>query len=77
MSFCGFAVVAHTDGVGKGTEGAVGFGLVQDAEVGVALPVGVEEIGFDEELNPPSPGGVGFAVRLAGDPLGSVCRYTQ
>jgi len=65
--------MAHPDGVGKeGTEGAVGFGLVQGAEVGVALADGSEEVRFDEELDPPLPGGVGFAVRLAGDPLGSV-----
>ena len=69
--------MAHLNGVGKGTEGAVGFGLVQGVKVGVALAVGVEEIGLDEELNPPLPGGVGFAVRLAGDPLGSVCSCTQ
>ena len=49
--------MAHPDGVGKeGTEGAVGFGLVQGAEVGVALAVGVEEVRLDEELDPPSPG---------------------
>jgi len=77
MSFCAFAVMAHPNGVDEGTEGAVGFGSVQGAEVGVALAVGVEEVRLDEELNPPSPGGVGFAVRLAGDPLGSVCSCTQ
>jgi len=55
----------------------VGFGLVQGAEVGVALAAGVEEVCFDKELDPPSPGGVGFAVRFAGDPLGSVCSCTQ
>ena len=69
--------MAHPDGMGEGAEGAVGFGSVQGAEVGVALAAGVEEVRFDKELDPPSPGGVGFAVRLAGDPLGSVCRYTQ
>ena len=62
--------MAHPDGVGEGTEGAVG--LVQGAEVGVALAVGVEEVRFDEEIDPPLPGGVGFAVRLAGDLLDSV-----
>jgi hypothetical protein len=72
MSFCGFAVMAHPDGVGKGTEAAVGFGSVQGAEVGVALAVGFEEVRFDEEIDPPLPGGVGFAVRLAGDLLDSV-----
>jgi hypothetical protein len=77
MSFCGFAVMAHPNGVGEGTEGAVGFGSVQGAEVGVALAIGFEEVRFDEELDPPSPGGVGFAVRLAGDPLGSVRSCTQ
>ena len=69
--------MAHPNGVGKGTEGAVGFGSVQGAEVGVALAVGVEEVRLDEELDPPSPGGVGFAVRLAGDPFGSVRSCTQ
>jgi hypothetical protein len=52
--------MAHPDGVGKGTEGAVGFGLVQGANVGVALAVGVKEDRLDQELDPPSPGGVGF-----------------
>jgi len=69
--------MAHPDGVGKGTEGAVGFGLVQGAEVGVALAVGFEEVRFDKELDPPLPGGVGFAVCLAGDTLDSVCSCTQ
>jgi len=69
--------MAHPNGVGEGTEGAVGFGSVQGAEVGVALAAGVEEVCFDKELDPPLPGGVGFAVRLAGDPLGSVCSCTQ
>ena len=77
MLFCGSAVMAHPNGVGEGTKGAVGFGSVQGAEVGVALAVGVEEVCLDEELDPPSPGGVGFAVRLAGDPLGSVRSCTQ
>ena len=63
--------MAHPDGVGKGTEGAAGLGSVQGAKVGV------EEVRLNEELNPPSPGGVGFAVRFAGDPLGSVCSCTQ
>jgi len=69
--------MAYPNGVGEGTEGAVGFGSVQGAEVGVALTVGVEEVRLDEELNPPLPGGVGFSVQLAGDPLGSVCSCTQ
>ena len=69
--------MAHPDGMDEGTEGAVGFGSVQGAEVGVALAAGVEEVGFDKELDPPSPGGVGFAVCLAGDPLSSVCSCTQ
>ena len=69
--------MAHPDGVGEGTEGAVGFGSVQGAEVGVALAAGVEEARFDKELDPPLPGGVGFPVRLAGDPLGSVRSCTQ
>ena len=69
--------MAHPNGVGEGTEGAVGFGLVQGAEVGVALAAGVEEVRFDKELDPPLPGGVGFAVRLASDPLGSVRSCTQ
>jgi hypothetical protein len=69
--------MAHPNEMGKGTEGAVGFGSVQGAEVGVALAAGVEEVRFDEELDPPSPGGVVFAVRLAGDPLGSVRSCTQ
>ena len=69
--------MAHPDGMDEGTEGAVGFGSVQGAEVGVALAAGVEEVGLDEELDPPLPGGVDFAVRLAGDPLGSVCSCTQ
>jgi len=47
MSFCGFAVMAHPDGVGKGTEGAAGLGSVQGAKVGV------EEVRLNEELNPP------------------------
>ena len=63
--------------MGEGAEGAVGFGSVQGAEVGVALAAGVEEVRFDKELDPPSPGGVGFAVCLAGDPLGSVRSCTQ
>ena len=66
--------MAHPDGVGEGTKGVVGFGLVQ---VGVALAVGFEEVCFDKEPDPPSPGGVGFAVRLAGDPLGSARSCTQ
>jgi len=69
--------MAHPDGVGIGTEGAAGFGSVQGAKVWVALALGVEEVRLNEELNPPSPGGVGFAVRFAGDPLGSVCSCTQ
>jgi len=69
--------MAHPNGVGEGIEFVVGFGLVQGAELGVALAAGVEEVRFDEDLNPPSPGGVGFAVRLAGDPLGSVRSCTQ
>jgi len=69
--------MAHPNGMGEGTEGAVGFGSVQGAEVGVALAAGVEEVRFDKELDPPSPGGVGFAVCLAGDPLGSVRSCTQ
>jgi len=69
--------MAHPDGVGKGTEGAVGFGSLQGAEVGVALAVGVEEVCLDEELDSLLPEGVGFAVRFAGDPLGSVCSCTQ
>lgn len=69
--------MAHPDGMGEGAEGAVGFGSVQGAEVGVALAAGVEEVRFDKELDPPSPGGVGFAVCLAGDPLGSVRSCTQ
>ena len=59
--------MAHPYEVGEGTEGAVGFGSVQGAEVGVALAVGVEEVRLDEELDPPSPGSVSLAVRLAGD----------
>ena len=69
--------MAHPNGVGECTEGAEGFGSVQGAEVGVALAAGVEEVRFDEELDPPSPGSVGFAVCLAGDPLGSVRSCTQ
>ena len=69
--------MAHPDGMGEGAEGAVGFGSVQGAEVGVALAAGVEEARFDKELDPPPPGGVGFAVCLAGDPLGSVRSCTQ
>ena len=64
--------MAHPNGVGEGTKGAVGFGSVQGAEVGVALAAGVEEVCLDKEFDPPSPGGVGFAVHFAGDPLGSV-----
>ena len=45
--------MAHPNGVGEGTEGAVGFGSVQGAEVGVTLAVGVKEIRLDEELDPP------------------------
>ena len=63
--------------MGEGTEGAVGFRSIQGAEVGVALAAGVEEVCFDKELDPSSPGGVGFAVCLAGDPLGSVLSCTQ
>ena len=69
--------MAHPNGMDEGTEGAVGFGSVQGAEVGVALAAGVEEVRFVKELDPPLPGGVGFAVRLAGDPLGSVRSCTQ
>jgi len=69
--------MAHPNGVGKGTGGVMGFRSVQGAEEGVALAAGVEEVRFDKELDPPLPGGVGFAVCLAGDPLGSVCSCTQ
>ena len=69
--------MAHPNGIGEGTKDVVGFGLVQGAEVGVALAAGVEEVCFDKELDPPLPGGVGFAVCLAGDPLGSVRSCTQ
>ena len=69
--------MAHPNGVGEGTEGVVGFGSVQGAEVGAALAAGVEEVRFDKELDPPSPGGVGLAACLAGDPLGSVRSCTQ
>jgi len=62
---------------GQRRQGFGGFRIVQNAEVGVALAAGVEEVGPDEELDPPSPGGVDFAVCLAGDPLGSVCSCTQ
>ena len=41
--------MAHPNGVNEGTEGAVGFGSVQGAEVGVALAAGVEEVRFDKK----------------------------